>query len=483
MQKVKALLKHHIPHWDIVVCTAILFYFLVKICFFAFSITPGISPDETYHIELSLIYKDFNGLMPPNAPETYHLEVINHKPYLYYLVMGKLLHLNVFDIPPVLFLRFINVLIGMITMIISYKFFRLLTDDKLITLTSLAVLTNIPMYTFLSAFVNYDNLANLFAALSLYTLFRFLRSRETKHLIWAAIFVLSGSLTKYTLLPFALIFAVLCLLDFLIQQKHKSPFLRSSLKSNQPVLLLLTGLFVALLVLNAHLYAVNFYKFRAFIPECTQVLTLEQCLQSKTYYANHWYEQLAKNIPRSNFLPFFDYLFPWFQVMKSSVFGILGHQIMFRHSKELLLYNVLILAFLFSFVRKFKFKDNTLTTYCALAACLYLMLLCAGVNYPSYLRTGAVEANLQGRYAFPVIYPIVFLMTYFLLAYLKQMQKIILAVLIAAIFIWGDLPYFVTHADRSWYANDKLADPWELSAYSQHLRLCPESSPNCETKM
>ncbi|MDP8265578.1 MAG: hypothetical protein P9M07_01390 [Candidatus Aceula meridiana] len=451
MKNIKNFFEQRLPHWDIVLFCIILFYFTLRLCFFAASIVPTIPPDETDRVQLSLIYSQHQRFILPESLQAPHLYFFMGMPYLYFWIMGKLLLLNIFSVPTLIFLRIIHIFMSIATVIISFKLFRLLTHDKLTSLLGIVVLTNIPMYSFLAAFVSYDNLTNLLSVSSLYLLFSFFKTRRGNYLLQATITSLLGSLIKYSFLPLLLIFSALYVIDFIKTYKkntHASFLSRLKLRPKQiPAIIVI----FVLICLNANLYLTNLIRYRNVIPDCEQVLSLDQCMEKPNFKAIKDLENYAKTIPKKFFLAPYDYFFYWRMAIVKTTLGIFGHKVMFRSSRELLSYNILLILFLILLIRNFRIK-NTFVTYCALSVLAYLWVVFYHLNYKThYLNSFFIEASLQGRYIFPIIYLIVFLFSYFLLNFVPKKIKIILFIIICYIFILGDLPYFLKHADKSWY--------------------------------
>jgi len=451
MGKIKNFFDHTLPNLHFLVFIVVLSYFVLRLCFFATSIALEIPPDEITHIELNLLYSQHDGLRLPDSAQTYHLGPVSRFPWFYHWLMGKLFSLNLFLLSPVLFFRGINILISLTAIIFSYNFFRLMTTDKWIPLLSVIVLTNIPMYSFLSAFVSYDNLANLFSAVSFYYLFNYLKNRQTKHLVIVVICSLLGSLTKHSYLPFLLIFTGIVMVDAWSQNKDFSSLKNFSLSTWTPVKAVTAVLICFLVGLNLNLYAVNFLKYKKTIPSCTQALTYEQCSEGKNFrvYDELWTQ--AKKIPKTEFLKPHDYFSHWKMILEEGILGILGHKLLYKTSTELLPYNILILLSLLFMIRRFKPQEHFIN-YSVMNCGLYAFILFYFVNYKTYLVTAYPPAGLQGRYLFAVITPLVFLFCYFLLNHPHRILRFILFIGVIIVFFWGDFFYFLKHADSSWYS-------------------------------
>ena len=104
--------------------------------------------------------------------------LVTNIPCLYYWTMGRLLAVNFFGIPDLLFLRLLNIPLAFATIYFVWRMLRLLTDDRLTQLLLIVAMTNTIMFSFLSAFVSYDNLTNLLAAMAVYYLLAFFQTRS-----------------------------------------------------------------------------------------------------------------------------------------------------------------------------------------------------------------------------------------------------------------------------------------------------------------
>ncbi len=449
MVQKNSLTKKNI-HWEKIFLWVILFYYTLQLCFYATSIHPAFPPDEIRHIQLSLVYRNHLSLFLPDTKETFHLGAISHLPTLYFWIMGRFIFLRLSFLPAFLFLRFVNVLFSLLTAFIAYRLFQELSDgDKVSPLLSLFVLTNIPMYSFLGASVNYDNLTNLSAVFCLYFLFRFIKSHQYKYFAASWIFLLLGTLIKYTLLPFGLILVVIYAWEARRRSQQKQPFIETNGSYSRLAKITFIFIILFLSLLNLRLYGMNLWQFRKFIPKCDQVLPVSQCNRQENFRVRRQLEERALIIPKNQFLPPQDYFTHWKIFLEKGVFGILGHRLMFRTSWALLPYNLLLLAFLIFFIRYFD-PHKPLFLYSAISILLYWVVL-FGINYQSYLATFYIPEALQGRYIFPVIYPFVFLFVYFLTQTGSQWRRTLFTGLILIVFAWGNLPYFIQHADKFWY--------------------------------
>ena len=149
--------------WSVTVLMA---YFGLRLLFLANYISPFLPPDEATHFGICDIFSRVP-FWPENSPESYQFGLVTNIPWLYYWIMGKLLALNVTGISDLVFLRLLNIPLAFGHVYFTWRLLRLMTNDRLTQVLLLAAMTNTMMLTFLSAFVSYDNLANLLAACAL----------------------------------------------------------------------------------------------------------------------------------------------------------------------------------------------------------------------------------------------------------------------------------------------------------------------------
>ncbi|MEX2288087.1 MAG: DUF2142 domain-containing protein [Planctomycetaceae bacterium] len=267
--------------WTVVVVLAMA-YFAVRAGFYAINIAPYVPPDEKAHFGISEVFAK-TWLLPNDSPESYRYGLITHVPSLYYYVMGRVANLNVFFDSDLPFLRLANALLGTFTVLFAYLWMRRFTTNRLACGLFAVVITNIPMFTFLCGSVNYDNLTNLLAAVSVYYLTRFFEAYRAEHMAAFLIAVLLGSLTKVTFLPLAGMLGLVLLLQewrtlgsLPAQLAHK--FRRSIGRG-----MLLSTAVLLLLGTNVYLYGGNLVRFGRLVPVVQQVLTQDQCMQNPVF--------------------------------------------------------------------------------------------------------------------------------------------------------------------------------------------------------
>lgn len=462
-------------------------YFLVKTLYFALNIGVNISPDEITWVGRSLVFSKFF-FLPIDSPATYEYGLLAHSPYLYTWLMGKLLHLNFFAISDLVFLRCINVCIGLGTLWFGWKTILMLTEKNSTRLLFIVLCTNTLMLTFLNSFVSYDNLVNFLAAALLYFLVAFFEKRSMAYLLSCTIFLLAGCLTKTAFLPFAVLVLVALVFREYQNMGHLVRELGSCFlfkKARQSTLMLVC---IVLLVLNLALYGGNLVEFKTITPSTEAVIGLENAMQNRIFARNHIVrqfkagkltladarkmastqikhegdrngafallnkaaqEKLQSNIYR---MDRFHYGFVWLDLMLAKTYGIMGHKGMEKTGLALVPYLLIILLTTGVMIRKFSRSDMdgnaAMLLFLTAGYALVLMQL---VNYPTYDNSGVIVLALQGRYLFPVLYAAYALMAYYLTSFSSKRLNMFVAIAVAALFIAGEFPWFLNQVTSDWY--------------------------------
>lgn len=465
----------------------LLAYFAIRLVFFAVCIAPFVPPDEVTHAGLCTVFSKVFWF-PVNTPESFQFGLVTNIPWLYYWIMGKLLHLNAFGMPDLVFLRLLNIPLAFGTVFFIRRTLLLLTDKKITDLLLIAVLTNTPMFSLLSASVSYDNLTNLLAAMSFYYLLTFLKERSGKLFAIAILCQLLGSLTKITFLPLILALDVVLLLHEWKNLLKCPAALKNEFQSARFRALWLVVPILIVLGLNLQLYAGNYLNYGSLSPSMSNILSpaigmnyrLEarsnifnefkqghisymEALQltgtiqhpgdkSDTFYLLMNYQKM-KNHPELWMGPV-RYAKYWFQTVVATILGIKAHLLMIKPSGLLLpFYLLLALSCIGFLVRWRPRQDGWLPADLVFIAAAYASYLMIEVNYDSYLNYGTPGLTLQGRYLLPILGSVYVLCCHYLLQLFRQERiGMTLAVLTAILFIGCDFPWFLTHATPQWYA-------------------------------
>jgi hypothetical protein len=471
--------------WNRILVACLFAYFAVRLVIFAVVIDSTVPPDEMDHFGRSVVFSQ-SLLIPEDSPDTYKYGVIGRSPYLFYLLMGKLLHLNVFGLEELVFLRFWNVALALLNVFFGYRWIRLVSDRQAVQLLFLVIITNILMFTGIGASVSYDNLTNLLATISIYYLTLFLDKRSPTSLAAFFAAVLAGGLTKVSFLPIAAILVVMLLVR---ERLEIAGFMQAVRRSFRPFdwrRLVVYGLVVLLLVLNVGLYGVNFAVFGRLTPKPEQVLDLEEAMKNRIFARNYIvaqfrqgelsYEEaveMAEKIEnpgnrrralnllkvardpvrlRNSLIAPEYYVYLWSLFMLADGLGYHGHRVIRKIGRDLWPALAILALAIIVFIRKWTPGEaNGHLTVAAIVSVAYAMVLIKVVNYPVYKESGVLDYVLQGRYFFPALVPFCGLIAYYLMTYLTGRKQLFLGLVTAAYFIYGDFFFFLEHTSTCWF--------------------------------
>ena len=458
---------------------ALLLYFAARGLYLAFQLAPGMPPDELTHLGLCEIYAGAAWL-PVDSAGTFHLGVVAHQPYLYYLLMGKLLHLNVTPLSDLGFLRLANLALGWATLAVAWRWIRLFSADLAVRIFFLVIVTNTLMWTALFASVSYDNLVNLLAATSIYTLTRTLGTKQAGALLGLGLSLLAGCLTKLAFLPFAAILVGCLLVNEWRGLAALRRWLRGAARPRAAVVASALAL-VVLLAANLALYGGNLVRFERLTPSPRQVIPEaeimrnpnlarddivaryrrgdlafdeaarearripERSLQRDTFYLLSAEQRRRSGAEASQPLSRASYTVQWAYLMSQRVFGFMGQEHFFHSNRALAVYwGIAALAALVFVGRALNGRLPTRLEWTLLAvAALYALVVMQLVNYPTYRRTNVLILAVQGRYLFPVMLPVSGLLARFGVGWGPTPLRWVLAAAGALWFVAAELPLFL----------------------------------------
>jgi hypothetical protein len=464
----------------------ILAYFLIRLLCLAISINHYIPPDEITHLGRIQAYSKVL-LFPVNSEQTHAFGLVTHEPYLYPFIMGKLLSVKFFPVSDLVYLRLINCIISFFMVLYAYKWFRIISPDRLCQLLFLILITNTPMFSFMCAALSYDTFTNFFAVTSLYYLYRFFARPHPACFFLFIISVGAGTLSKISFLPLVLIYAGIFVFHFRKNLKDMVPLIRTLFPTLDIKVKVLAGIAFLVLILNVKLYAGNLLQFGKIVPESDQVLSEEQCMKYRIYAHKKIVEQYKKgeltfeqavqkaekHIQHSGDLngtifllrvrkadnenprPLINrihFIAPWFKIMFKTVFGIQGHTTLIKDSYTLFAFKLIFLFSLIIILLRWKtLAKNKFMVYALFLQLLYLIILMQYVNYQNYKEYAVMALSFQGRYIFPVLAPIYGLIAHYILNNFKNYYRITVFTIVSILMIWGDFPYFLYNAHRQWF--------------------------------
>jgi len=462
-------------------------YFFVRILFFAIHISPLVPPDEIDHFGICRIFAESWPLLPQDSPASYQYGPITNIPYLYYYMMGFFLKLNFLDLNQLVYLRMINALMASLFVFYAHRWLRLLTPNRVVLTLFLVMLTNTPMLGFIGASVNYDNLLNLMAVMSLYYLHAFLTSHQWRMLFLFGLCILAGNMIKITFLPLGLIFvAILAYGTYGLRHKGTAA-LGQERPFADPLNAAILGMIILLSIANIALYGGNLRKFGTLLPETKNIvgetnalryrfaaekiilsqyredaITFEQAVAKAHEHIDRqddlnrtlFYLQIARDYKLSP-RPIMDrisYADVWCKVMLRNSFGILGHMSMMKRPGELGIYRLIFLIAFLCIVRYWRPSiEESRFTEALLIVSVYTLIIMQYANYNEYTRHLSPDSGIQGRYLFPILAPIYGTMVCYLLKPFRTTCQMITSLIIGGYFIYGDFPFFLSQATAAWF--------------------------------
>jgi hypothetical protein len=394
---------------DRIVLWSLLLVFLAYSLFIALNLQEGVLPDEPPHFIFSKHFSTTLGI-PSDVYETYSWGwYIQQSPFLYYWVMARVINLISFVSPSttdwqlLVILRVVNILFALGTIIFCFLLSKEVIKHKWWQLFPVFILTNLLMFVFLAAGVNYDNLANLFSMMALFFLVRVLLQKNfiINSLLWM-IFISLGTLVKYPIVPLALSMAIVWIV-YIILSRKELPNIRFDFPK-----ILLSSILGIFLVVNFLIYGVNLIRYQALTPPCREILTDAQCDISP------WVIRFQETavIPKLTVSQAIEQGYPtpigyalvdwvWYMLFRSV--GVAGHesylpfQVILYY--QLLFYWIILMALInFIYHRQI---DGTKAGLLFISGFYALVLIF--MNYNSELTYGFQQISLQGRYIFPVL--------------------------------------------------------------------------------
>ena len=467
-------------------------YFCGKAVFFALRIREMVFPDEAAWFGIARLFSRVAWL-PVDSPASYPFGLVTHIPSLYFFLMGKALVCNLFPLGDLVFLRLVNVGIGVLTIFFAWRLICLLTDLLSVRLLFLTMLTNTLMFTFLVGAVSYDNLVNLLSVMAFYYFCAFSLRRQVMSLLFAIIAVLAGCLTKITFLPLALLFAIAIPWRERGHIREVSTYVRTlyfpAIKIDQ----LIAWLIIFVLAGAAlTLYGGNWLRYARLSPSPDAVVGLENALNHRIFARNYALtnykngrislleaQRLALRIREEsdrqatlNLLEIarqekldpasaapvmgrLRYSVDWLESICQQVFGIMAHKNMLKDSRaEIAPYGILLLFALLGFLMKGRGGAAGLKPCAHLLLFVtagYLLILMQVVNYAIYQASGVLTFALQGRYTFPVLVPLYILGAYYFAVAWPPRLRLWSTAILGVFFVWGEFPWFLRHVTPDWY--------------------------------
>ncbi len=448
--------------------------FVFQAILFALLVRQGVTPDENYHLSLIFLYHHQSGFLLHNSAATLFLGNVERIPFLYHLVMGKMLWLNMFPISDHVFLKAISILMSFGTIVFSWLAFRVATMNRAVHILGIGVLTHLLGYTFLASAIHPMVMLQFVTAVQIYCLFRLVKKRTPTALAWFLIcFVLTPLIS---VAAFAINTACFFIIWFAWGRDIKKILRQIKLKS--------TSFFIAILICvgfgaNGVFYGSNLMEFGRAVPTCHQLLTFEQCLDGKFAFRNE-VEQMASKARTPFTLPISFYLNNWGEMMLRRVTGVAAQQKFcyergpqdscnlyrgkffwhettlfadYRIESAILLFLVIaaamfcatILKTIINFNGKQTSDENRFLWYAILLSGFFVVSIIA-LNYGMYQGSGHLEFGVYGYNIFVVLPLLCFVFAAFLLRFFPKKIQIPVVGVVVLVFVWSSFPSFLQHA-------------------------------------
>ena len=445
VNQLKLYFKKHGPT---ILLIAMLVIFTAYAGFMAFNLQEGIIPDEPAHFTFSKSYANTLGI-PADTYETYSWGwYIEGNPFLYYWINGRIINLinlispDITDFDLLISLRVVSVLYALGTVWFCFLLSKEVIQHRWWQLLPVFLLTNTLTFVFISAGVQYDNLANFFSIAGLYFLVRVFKRQNfvINSLAWMINLAL-GTLVKYPILPLALVMSIAWLIFLIIHHKRIFPIRNYSIIK----ILLLTLLLVPMIIGNFAIYGMNLIRYQSITPPCREILLDSQC-ELSMFEQRHKElaldtkltitESISKGYPSPLRYASVDWVY---HILLRSL-GLTGHKSYFPLHLipyyQLLFYLIIILGLLNLFL--WRTFSNIEINLIGIASFYALVLLIT--NYNSELVYGFKQIALQGRYLFPIVGIIVILFTKIVKETpIRIVQGVTLAFTVGLIFYGGPL--------------------------------------------
>ncbi len=451
--------------------------FLFQAILFSSLVRQGVTPDENYHLSLIFLHKHHSSLWLENTSHTLFLGNIERIPMLYHLVLGKLVSLNFVPISDYAFLKAMNILLSFGTVLFSFFAFRVASNNRLVHILGLGILTHLAGYTFLSGAVHPMTMLHCVIAAQIYFLFRYVRDRSTRSLTYMLLCFFLAPLISVT--AFAVNTVTIFVLWFSCRKDIKR--LLGSITVRSKAFLVALACCVGFAA-NGLLYGTNLMEFGRAIPLCYQVLSFEQCVDGRFTFRNE-VEQTASQ-GRTPFMVSTDvYLKHWGRVMTERVTGVVAMQKFcferdssescgifkgkyFWHETKITqhylvesgifaLLVIVVAALVYSAystvknIRKHhKDREPSFLLY-GFMICTFLMVSVFATNYGMYQGSGNLNFGVYGHNIFAVLPIFCFIVAYLLLKNMPRRLQFGFVTIVVCFFVWGSFPTFLRHNKTS----------------------------------
>lgn len=453
----------------------VLVLFILQVLWLVFSAVYPMAFDEAYHFTYIQLYSSQWLPFINQHPEGFdHLGVVTRDTsYMYhYLMSFPYRAVGIFtqnELLQIIVLRIINLSFFVAALVLIKKVLTRAGVSKALANVSVLLFTFIPIVPLLAAHINYDNLLILLIAwifLITADIISSLSSRAvpTRDILLLIAVVAFTSVVKIASLPILLAIAVFVVLYAWrvfrgdIRQKLLWETRKDWRKTNVATKAVLI---VAILIggaLSIERYGGNLVLYQTPLPDCTQVLTEQQCMEFGPWERTRQYKQLTS--------PDFEaditwHIEKWFEGMWYRTFFMINGDVEVDRYQNfaplplpaLTATTVFIIGLLSAiWWRREIFATKPFVVMLGLTVAFYVFTLWLR-NYIGYVDTGRAAA-LNGRYLLMVATPLMAIAGLALGRLLRYRDKLKILLAVAAILLFlngGGVTSFIVRSSSTWY--------------------------------
>ncbi|HSD56492.1 MAG TPA: hypothetical protein VLA92_05085 [Candidatus Saccharimonadales bacterium] len=449
-------------------------FFVLEALWFVFSAIYPMAFDEDFHFGLIQLYSHhlspFLTEQPPNADQ--YGAVARDPSYLYHYLMSFPYRLiQVFtanETAQIIVLRLMNVAMFTWSLFLYRKLMLRAKASSALTNVALAIFVLIPIAPQLAAHINYDNIFMVLMPLMCLSGFSLIESLRERKLNVSALLSFIAicmfmSLIKYAALPLILAAAVFIVVIFFRNfWGHFGKLLPAAKKSyaatGKGMRVTMLVLLLVMSVLFVQRYGVNMAQYKNPVPDCGDVLTVEQCSKYGPWARDHGFTVGKDPNFQANPVTFMG---KWLRGMWHRLFfAINGPKSYYNNYRELpipsqtaVVLSVLGILLMIIWWRQI-FSSNILLSFCITITLGYILVLWLN-GYSDYDRLGVAVA-INGRYLLPVLLLLAIPMgrgiALTLAKFKWQRAKPALAALTILLFLHGGGVFtFILRSDKAWY--------------------------------
>ena len=449
------------------------FFYAVVICFIiqalwlAFTARYPMAFDENFHF--GLIQLHAQQWLPFFTHQTASADaygaVTRDPSYLYHYLMSipyRLIRIFTSDTTAqIISLRVLNIALFAWAFILIRRLLLKLGGSRPLVNTALFLFSFMPIVPFLAAQINYDNLLVPVAAATLLMAFQWMDDLKRHSVSYARTTVLIstmllGCLVKYAFLPI-LVAIGLFMFWCLWRQRYAwltiwRNFLQRIRKTSRIRLAAASVFFLIAIGLFSQQYVVNIVKYHNPIPDCSKVMSIQECSGYAPWQRDYYYHQHLSPTFRPDFP---DYVWQWIYGMWERSFFAISDTFATMPPLPLVGGSAAVVGTaggaLFLFYSRRILKGHPYRQLSFVAIIVYLASLFLD-TYKGYVYTGLPVA-INGRYLVPFL-PILFLLVGFafarLLRRLPGLKAVGVIVVLLCFLQGGGAMTFILQSDESW---------------------------------